>query len=133
MISDNHNHVIIHDFIYFKMVLDGSELSRNFYLFGIDSRKLGIGVALGLITITTIYRLFLKMSKRSRFDLPQSWQMVGKVSGLFVYPIKSCHCVQVNEADCEETGLKCSTYLRDRYCSFDNKCSFFTIHILCFF
>ncbi|XP_043861281.1 mitochondrial amidoxime reducing component 2 [Dromiciops gliroides] len=45
---------------------------------------------------------------------PRRLQQVGTVAQLWIYPIKSCKGVAVNEAECTEMGLR-SDNLRDRF------------------
>lgn len=64
----------------------------------------GLGTAL---TVAAVYRFYCA-SRKSRLNskqLVKSWKAVGRVSSLHVYPIKSCHGVQVEEAECQTLGL----------------------------
>ncbi|XP_074078815.1 mitochondrial amidoxime reducing component 2 [Macrotis lagotis] len=51
---------------------------------------------------------------RRRRRGPRRLQQVGTVAEIWIYPIKSCKGVSVNEAECTEMGLS-SGHLRDRF------------------
>ena len=44
---------------------------------------------------------------------PKNLKRVATISSLVIYPIKSCHGVEVPEAECTELGLKYGEF-RDR-------------------
>ena len=86
-----------------------SNRARNLAIIG--------GVAVGLLTARALYKMLKNKravdTKTAKY-LVTKWEPVGKVSSLYIYPIKSCHRVEVDEGYCDALGLKSGSNLRDR-------------------
>ncbi|KAG8584457.1 hypothetical protein GDO81_008833 [Engystomops pustulosus] len=65
--------------------------------------------AAGLGVSITLAWLYLSRKRRTK-----QLRRVGEVSQLFLYPLKSCKGIPLQEAECREYGLK-SGHLRDRH------------------
>uniref|UniRef100_A0A5F8H631 Mitochondrial amidoxime reducing component 1 n=1 Tax=Monodelphis domestica TaxID=13616 RepID=A0A5F8H631_MONDO len=76
-------------------------------LFGAAALGLAAVAALGAAAWST-------RGRRWRRRRHRRLQQVGTVAQIWIYPIKSCKGVSVNEADCTEMGLR-SGSLRDRF------------------
>ncbi|XP_015514859.1 mitochondrial amidoxime-reducing component 1-like [Neodiprion pinetum] len=61
---------------------------------------LGAGATAALIAATTWYQ-YAKRKNR----IPDKWMEVGTVGDLWIYPLKSGRAMEVEEAECTETGL----------------------------
>jgi len=74
----------------------------------VNSKLTIVAVGLGAaLSVAAAYKFYCA-SRRSRLNskqLVKSWKAVGHVSSLHVYPIKSCHGIQVEEAECQNLGL----------------------------
>lgn len=69
------------------------------------------------VSVVSAFGVFLyQKSKRKR--VPNSWVQIGKVTHLYIYPMKSGKKIAVKEAECTETGLQLitddSVQLKDR-------------------
>ncbi|XP_036610494.1 mitochondrial amidoxime-reducing component 1-like isoform X2 [Trichosurus vulpecula] len=89
----------------FRLELPASAQSRAAWL-GAAALGLAVAAALGAAAWSTRGRRW----RRRRRQL----QQVGTVAQLWIYPIKSCKGVPVNEAECTELGLR-RGHLRDRF------------------
>ena len=68
----------------------------------LDSTGLGLGVcAAGLVAAWFCLRGQATPPYKDLFDTP-----VATVSKLYVYPVKSCHRIEVESAECWKRGLK---------------------------
>ena len=63
------------------------------------SKYLFIGLPVAALAGCTALWLREKMSRRS-------FKEVGRVSGLFVYPVKSCKGIRVQEVKCFKEGME---------------------------
>ncbi|XP_027727457.1 mitochondrial amidoxime-reducing component 1-like [Vombatus ursinus] len=70
--------------------------------------------ALGLAAAAALGAAAWSTRDRRRRRRQRRLQQVGTVAQLWIYPIKSCKGVPVNEAECTELGLR-SGHLRDRF------------------
>ena len=86
-----------------------SNRARNLAIIG--------GVAVGLLTARALYKMLKNKravdTKTAKY-LVTKWEPVGKVSSLYIYPIKSCLRIEVDEGYCDALGLKSGSNLRDR-------------------
>lgn len=57
----------------------------------------------GVISAAVIYTIYKRFQQRN--DSNSDWKPVGIVSGLNIYPVKSCHRIEVEEACCGKLGL----------------------------
>ena len=60
--------------------------------------QLLVGVSAASAAVIGVF-LWRKWSSRSR-------RKVAEVTQLYVYPIKSCHRIELKESDCNKRGLK---------------------------
>ena len=76
------------------------------------------GTAFAVVAVTVIYRKLIQHWKKTVVESAEKmikfWEPVGRISGLTIYPIKSCRGVEVSEADCTLIGLTNGEHLRDR-------------------
>jgi len=76
------------------------------------------GTAFAVLAVTVIYRKLIQHWKKTVVESAEKmikfWEPVGRISGLTIYPIKSCRGVEVSEADCTLIGLTNGEHLRDR-------------------
>lgn len=56
-------------------------------------------VSLGTLAFWLWYR------KNRKEEIPKNWRLVGKVSDLHLYPLKSGKRIEVKEAECDRYGL----------------------------
>uniref|UniRef100_A0A336KLV4 CSON012456 protein n=1 Tax=Culicoides sonorensis TaxID=179676 RepID=A0A336KLV4_CULSO len=86
--------------------------------------KFPICVKIGLITIGSAAAIGLavhfyrnrqkKQSEKSKSrTIPTNWKVVGEITELFCFPIKSCGVVRLKEIDCSLLGFQ-ENFLRDR-------------------
>lgn len=80
------------------------------------NKKLAIAVGAGaaLLAAAAAYKNYKERSLKTSKDLVKSWKPVAKVTAIHIYPIKSCHGIQVDEAEVTTLGLA-SGELQDRY------------------
>lgn len=86
---------------------------------------LAVGVGAAILTAAAAYKAYVKSSQkqeRKSKQLVKGWNPVGKVTALHVFPIKSCHGVEVVEAQAEAMGLV-NGELQDRFV-YLNECNF---------
>lgn len=73
-----------------------------------------VATTVGAITVLGLY-LYQKKRKNA---VPTEWEPVGKVKGLYMYPLKSGRRIELRTADCDEFGVQLKTksgfQLRDR-------------------
>ena len=74
-------------------VFEQNSIVKNNVIFGV-----------GLISAAVIIYNIYKRSQR-RNDSDSTWKPVGVVTGLNIHPVKSCHRVEVGEANCGKLGL----------------------------
>ncbi|XP_046441184.1 mitochondrial amidoxime-reducing component 1-like isoform X1 [Daphnia pulex] len=73
----------------------------------------GIGAA-ALLGAAAAYKLYKKSNQmKTSKQLVKGWKACGVVSQLHIFPIKSCHGIEVEEADAQKMGLV-SGELQDR-------------------
>jgi cytochrome bd-type quinol oxidase subunit 1 len=74
----------------------------------------GIGAA-ALLGAAAAYKLYKKSNQlKTSKQLVKGWKACGVVSQLHIFPIKSCHGIEVEEADAQKMGLV-SGELQDRF------------------
>ncbi|XP_028160157.1 mitochondrial amidoxime reducing component 2-like [Ostrinia furnacalis] len=56
------------------------------------------------------YRLY---QHQSQSRIPEQWTQVGTLKDIYVYPVKSCQPVKIDQVECTILGLK-TGWLRDR-------------------
>lgn len=74
-------------------VFEQNSIVKNNVIFGV-----------GLISAAVIIYNIYKRSQR-RNDSDSTWKPVGVVTGLNIHPVKSCHRLEVGEANCGKLGL----------------------------
>lgn len=92
---------------------------------------LAVGVGAALISAAAAYKLYKKSSQiqgKSSKQLVKGWKPVGRVAALHIFPIKSCHGVEVDEAQAEAMGLV-NGELQDRFV-YLYKCNFVDIFLI---
>ncbi|XP_068922097.1 mitochondrial amidoxime reducing component 2 [Petaurus breviceps papuanus] len=92
-----------------SLALPASAQSRA-ALFGAAALGLAVAAALGAAAWSTRGRRWRRRWRRGQRRL----QQVGTVAQIWIYPIKSCKGIIVDEAECTEMGLR-SGNLRDRF------------------
>ncbi|XP_055845845.1 mitochondrial amidoxime-reducing component 1-like isoform X2 [Episyrphus balteatus] len=63
-----------------------------------------IGIGLGVTVISGISYLYYRYTKKE--VIPTKWKLVGKLDELFLYPVKSCGPIELDEAVCENLGVR---------------------------
>lgn len=76
---------------------------RRFFNFNIQS--ILAATAVGAVTVLGMYLY----RKRKRNPMPTEWKSVGKVKGLYMYPLKSGRRIELETADCTEYGIYMKT------------------------
>ena len=72
---------------------------------GAETGKVLLAVSAGIAAATAVVWWWMRRGKRG--PDPQSFQTpVGKVAKLYLYPLKSCHRIEVESAQCLIRGLK---------------------------
>ena len=73
----------------------------------VKSKLVIVAVSLGaVLSLAVVYRFYAsKKGKKSSKELVKAWKAVGRVTSIHVYPIKSCHGIQVDEAECQTLGI----------------------------
>lgn len=71
------------------------------------NKKLAIAVGAGaaLLAGAAAYKAYKRASYGTSSELVKSWKPVAKVTAIHIYPIKSCHGIQVDEAEATTLGL----------------------------
>lgn len=67
--------------------------------------KSGVPILAGIVTVLTIIGAYL-YQRRKREIIPRSWQEVGLIKKINLYPLKSGHKVELYKAECTNFGLK---------------------------
>ncbi|XP_055911652.1 mitochondrial amidoxime reducing component 2-like [Eupeodes corollae] len=63
-----------------------------------------IGVGVGMTVLSGLSFLYYKYTKKE--VIPTKWRQVGELDELYMYPIKSCGAVELDEAVCENLGIR---------------------------
>ena len=76
------------------------------------------GTAFAVVAVTVIYRKLIQHWKKTVVESAEKmvkfWEPVGRISGLTIYPVKSCRGTEVSEGHCTVIGLSNGEQLRDR-------------------
>lgn len=74
---------------------------------------------IGAASVVTAFCAYYYQRKKKN-QIPKDWKLVGKVSNIYIYPLKSGYRIELNEAQCNDYGMT-QTYedskvlqLRDR-------------------
>ena len=72
-----------------------------------SNKKLAIAVGTGaaLLAAAAAYKAYKRATYSISSELVKSWKPVAKVTAIHIYPIKSCHGIQVDEAEATTLGL----------------------------
>lgn len=74
-----------------------------------------------VIASLAAYGTYWYQKKRGKVTLPSKWELVGKISKIRLYPLKSGHRVEVDRAEATLVGLRQTEedekiyQLRDRF------------------
>lgn len=71
----------------------------------LESLVLKTALVLGISTASAVCLIFIKKKLNNR-RVPKKWKVVGKVTKLFIYPLKSGKGLPVDRAECTKFGLK---------------------------
>ena len=78
---------------------------------------LAVGIGAALLGAAVAYKLYMKSKEEKHFrQLVKKWKASGVVSQLHIYPLKSGHGIQVEEAYAHKMGLVHGE-LQDRFVS----------------
>lgn len=58
------------------------------------------------IALVSALGVYLYQTRRKSKKPPEKWEAVGKVTELYIYPLKSGRRIAVNKAECIQTGFK---------------------------
>jgi len=112
-----------------KHVLSTSLILHSFVATGISIKMFPLGnlaeqsivrynLILGFGAVSAaaliIYNVYKRYQRNGSLSCVRNWKPVGTVSGLNIYPIKSCHRIDVEEADCGKLGIYNEEF-RDRF------------------
>lgn len=61
-------------------------------------------IAVGAASLLTGLGAYLYRNKK-REKIPTEWKLIGKVTNLYIYPLKSGHRMELNEAQCNDYGM----------------------------
>lgn len=70
-----------------------------------------ISIGLGMTVISGLSYLYYRYYRKE--VIPTKWNQVGQLQELYIYPIKSCGAVELDEALCENLGVRKGN-IRDR-------------------
>lgn len=58
------------------------------------------------IALVSAVGIYLYQTKRKSKKPPEKWEAVGKVTELYIYPLKSGRRLAVNDVECMQAGFK---------------------------
>jgi len=69
---------------------------------------MGLGTKLTLVSLASLMAALgaYVYQKKKKEIIPWSWEEVGKLTKLNLYPLKSGHRIELLQAECTEFGLK---------------------------